>query len=90
MFGSVGPIIAVALIGVMIVGYLMIQSSLWGFIGLIGVITLLPYATLPFKIVFTPTFLDLILAAIFVMLIPIIWIAMAAFKTHVDVYQLKL
>lgn len=34
--------------------------------------------------------LVLILVAIFVMLIPIIWIAMAAFKTHVDVYQLKL
>ncbi|WP_299685954.1 carbohydrate ABC transporter permease [uncultured Tateyamaria sp.] len=32
----------------------------------------------------------LILMAIFVMLVPIIWIFMAAFKTHVDVYQLKL
>jgi len=32
----------------------------------------------------------LILVAIFVMLVPIVWIFMAAFKTHVDVYQLKL
>ena len=32
----------------------------------------------------------LILIAIFIMLVPIIWIFMAAFKTHVDVYQLKL
>ena len=32
----------------------------------------------------------LILGAIFVMLAPIAWIALAAFKTHVDVYQLKL
>ena len=32
----------------------------------------------------------LILIAIFVMLVPIIWIFLAAFKTHVDVYQLKL
>lgn len=31
----------------------------------------------------------LILAAAFIMLIPIIWIFLAAFKTHVDVYQLK-
>lgn len=31
-----------------------------------------------------------ILLATFVMLMPIIWIFMAAFKTHVDVYQLKL
>lgn len=32
----------------------------------------------------------LILIATFIMLVPIIWIFMAAFKTHVDVYQLKL
>lgn len=32
----------------------------------------------------------LILAALVVMLVPIAWIFLAAFKTHVDVYQLKL
>lgn len=32
----------------------------------------------------------LILIAIFIMLVPIAWIFLAAFKTHVDVYQLKL
>ncbi|MGF1474774.1 MAG: carbohydrate ABC transporter permease [Geminicoccaceae bacterium] len=32
----------------------------------------------------------LILVATFIMLVPIIWIFLAAFKTHVDVYQLKL
>ena len=32
----------------------------------------------------------LILVAVFVMLVPIIWITLAAFKSHVDVYQLKL
>ena len=32
----------------------------------------------------------LILIATFIMLIPIIWIFLAAFKSHVDVYQLKL
>ncbi len=32
----------------------------------------------------------LILLATFVMLVPIAWIFLAAFKTHVDVYQLKL
>ncbi|MCY3878127.1 MAG: carbohydrate ABC transporter permease [Rhodobacteraceae bacterium] len=32
----------------------------------------------------------IILAAAAVMLVPIIWIFLAAFKTHVDVYQLKL
>ncbi|MEO0745304.1 MAG: carbohydrate ABC transporter permease, partial [Pseudomonadota bacterium] len=32
----------------------------------------------------------LILIAMFVMLVPILWIFLAAFKSHVDVYQLKL
>ncbi|MYK32709.1 MAG: carbohydrate ABC transporter permease [Boseongicola sp. SB0670_bin_30] len=32
----------------------------------------------------------LILVAVFIMLVPIVWIFLAAFKTHVDVYQLKL
>lgn len=32
----------------------------------------------------------LILMAMFIMLVPIFWIFLAAFKTHVDVYQLKL
>ena len=32
----------------------------------------------------------LILIAIFIMLVPIFWIFLAAFKSHVDVYQLKL
>ena len=31
----------------------------------------------------------LILVAVFIMLVPIVWIFLAAFKTHVDVYQLK-
>ena len=32
----------------------------------------------------------LILLAMFIMLVPILWIFLAAFKSHVDVYQLKL
>lgn len=34
--------------------------------------------------------LTLILIATFIMLVPIVWIFLAAFKTHVDVYQLNL
>jgi multiple sugar transport system permease protein len=34
--------------------------------------------------------ITLILIAAFIMIIPIVWIFLAAFKTHVDVYQLKL
>ena len=65
LFGGLGPVIALALIAVICAGLLMVRSTLWGLIALIGVIVLLPYATLPFKVVFTPTFLDLILAALF-------------------------
>jgi len=65
LFGGLGPVIALALIGVACAGLLMIRSALWGLIALVGVIVLLPYAALPFEIVFTPTFLDLILAALF-------------------------
>ncbi|MEK9962620.1 MAG: hypothetical protein VXB94_13735, partial [Rhodobiaceae bacterium] len=32
----------------------------------------------------------LILIAIFIMLVPILWIFLAAFKNHIDVFQLKL
>jgi O-antigen ligase len=65
LFGGLGPIIALALMAVVCAGYLVMRSTEWGLIGLLGVIILLPYATLPFKIVFTPTFIDVIMAAIF-------------------------
>lgn len=65
LFGGLGPIIALALIAVGCAGYLVMRSTEWGLIALLGVIILLPYATLPFKIFFTPTFIDVILAAIF-------------------------
>lgn len=65
LFGGLGPVIAIALIGVLVAGYLMLKSTQWGLIALIGLIILLPYAALPFKIGFTPTFLDVILGALF-------------------------
>lgn len=65
LFGGLGPLMAVALIGVAIATYLMLRSTQWGLIALVALIILLPYAALPFKIGFTPTFLDLVLAALF-------------------------
>jgi O-antigen ligase len=50
---------AIALVG----GLLMLRDTQWGLIGLIGLICLLPFGALPFKIGFTPTFLDLVLVA---------------------------
>ncbi|MEM7034188.1 MAG: O-antigen ligase family protein, partial [Chloroflexota bacterium] len=65
LFGGLGPVLAVVLVFVTCAAILMIRSTEWGIIALVGVITLLPYATLPFKIVFTPTFLNLIMGALF-------------------------
>ncbi len=65
LFGGLGPLMAVALIAVAVAGYLMLRSTQWGLVALVLLIVLLPYAALPFKIGFTPTFLDVILAALF-------------------------
>ena len=65
LFGGLGPVLALGVVFVIGAGYLMIHSTLWGMLALIGVITLIPYGTLPFKVVFTPTFIDLILGALF-------------------------
>ena len=54
-----------ALVGVLALGagLLMLRDVQWGLIALIGLICLLPFGALPFKIGFTPTFLDLALLA---------------------------
>lgn len=44
---------------------LMLRDVRWSLYALLGVICLLPFASLPFKIGFTPTFLDLVLAALY-------------------------
>ncbi len=67
------PLYAVALTLALIAGWLMLRDTQWGFVALIGLICLLPFGALPFKVGFTPTFLDLALLAIFV-----VWIARIA------------
>lgn len=65
LFGGLGPILAVGLLAVAIAAFLMLRSIQWGFVALLGLIILLPYAAFPFKIGFTPTFMDAILGALF-------------------------
>ncbi len=65
LFGGLGPIIAIGLIGALVIGLLMLRSAQVGLFALIGLICLLPYAALPFTIGFRPTFLDLALGALF-------------------------
>ena len=44
---------------------LMLRDLRWALLALLGIICLLPFASLPFKIGFTPTFLDLVFAALY-------------------------
>jgi hypothetical protein len=65
LFGILGPIVAIGLIGALVIGLLMLRSTLVGLFALVALICLLPYGALPFRIGFRPTFLDIALAALF-------------------------
>lgn len=65
LFGGLGPIIAIGLIGALVVGLLMLRSTQAGLFVLLSLICLLPYGALPFTVGFRPTFLDLALGALF-------------------------
>ncbi len=67
------PIYATAGVLAIVGGLLMLRDIQWGLVVLIGLICLLPFGALPFKIGFTPTFLDLALIAIY-----FVWIARIA------------
>ncbi len=65
LFGGLGPVIAIGLIGACAIGVLMLRSTQMGLFVLVSLICLLPYGALPFKIGFRPTFLDIALTALF-------------------------
>jgi O-antigen ligase len=67
------PILATAGVVAIAGGLLMLRDTQWGFAALIGITCLLPFGALPFKIGFTPTFLDLVLVAIY-----FVWIVRVA------------
>ncbi len=65
LVGFAGPLLAV-------IALVAVAAALWaltelevGIWGIVAVIALLPFATLPVKIVFTPTFLDLAMGGVF-------------------------
>ncbi len=66
LVGVGGPYVAIALFLGALCGWLVVRSPLWGIIGVVAISTVLPFATLPFSIGFTPTFLDLAIFAVFV------------------------
>lgn len=62
--GVVGPTLAlVAAFGV-VAGAMILADTHWGFVALVGVAFVLPFASLPFSIGFKPTFLDAALFAL--------------------------
>ncbi len=65
LFGGLGPVVAIGLMGAGTVGILMLRSTQVSLAVLIALICLLPYGALPFKIGFRPTFLDIALVALF-------------------------
>jgi hypothetical protein len=65
--GVAGPLIALAAAVALVGGAMILADTHWGFVALVGVAFVLPFASLPFSIGFKPTFLDVaLLALIFV------------------------
>jgi O-antigen ligase len=67
------PILAIVGVAALVAGLLMLRDTQWGLVAIIVLICLLPFGALPFKIGFTPTFLDLALIAVY-----FVWIARIA------------
>jgi polysaccharide biosynthesis protein PslJ len=59
-----GPIAGLAVVIGGVATVLVLRNVEWGFFGVIAVVTLLPFATLPVDIGLTPTFLDMALGAV--------------------------
>lgn len=60
-----GPLYGVAAAGALIAAALMLSDARWGLAAVFAVVGFLPFATLPFKIGFTPTFLNLAVLAVY-------------------------
>ena len=67
------PLLAVVGVVALVGGLLMLRDTQWGLVAIIALICLLPFGALPFKIGFTPTFLDLALLAVY-----FVWVARIA------------
>ncbi|MBN1581424.1 MAG: O-antigen ligase family protein [Anaerolineae bacterium] len=65
LFAFLTPIVGVAVIVAGLAGLLMLRDIRWGLFALLAIVFLLPFASLPFKIGFTPTFLDLAFGALY-------------------------
>ena len=64
VIGVAGPLIALVLAAAIVGGTLILMDTHWGYVALIGVVFVLPFASLPFRLGFKPTFLDAALGAL--------------------------
>ncbi len=65
VLGLAGGLYGAAALIALTIGALMLRDVIFGLVGLIGIICLLPFAALPIDIGFSPTFLDLVLLVTF-------------------------
>ena len=64
LIGITGPLIALVLAAAVVGGTLILLDTHWGYVALVGVVFVLPFASLPFRLGFKPTFLDAALGAL--------------------------
>ena len=64
LIGITGPLIALVLALAVVGGTLILVDTHWGYVALVGVVFVLPFASLPFRLGFKPTFLDAALGAL--------------------------
>jgi hypothetical protein len=65
LVAALGPTYALAGVVALLGGALILRDLRWGYAALLAVIGVLPFAALPFKLGFTPTFLDVALLAVY-------------------------
>jgi polysaccharide biosynthesis protein PslJ len=65
ILGLLGPLYGSAALIILGLGYLTLRDTLVGLLAIVGIVCLLPFATLPVNIGFAPTFLDVALLATF-------------------------
>jgi O-antigen ligase len=80
---ALGPLFAAAGLLALAAGYAVLTSTSAGLLLVIALMTLLPFGTLPFRAIITPSLLSLALAALLV-----VWVA--RLLTHSGEYELRL
>lgn len=65
LLGYLGPLLTIVLVAAIAIGIMVLRSTQTGLYVLTGVICLLPFATLPIDVGFSPTLLDIAMGGVF-------------------------